>query len=66
MLFTSAKTDQGLLDRLATAARKPLSPDTIRKQRVSFVYGNLPLNSEITKEAVERQIAENEGGGERR
>lgn len=46
------KTDQQLLERLHTAAKQPMSNEELRKQRVSFVYGNLPADSSMTRHQV--------------
>lgn len=41
------------LDRLLEVARKnPPSEEQLREQRVSFVYGNAPESSRITKESA--------------
>lgn len=55
------KTDDKLLKRLSKAASEPVTKDEIAKQRVSFVYGNLPTNSTITRERVAKKIKMNEG-----
>ena len=58
---TEQKTDQRLIDRLERAARHSMTADEIRQQRVSFVYGNLPHDSTMTKSQVERALARLEG-----
>jgi hypothetical protein len=41
------------LDELLTQARNnPASDDQLQEQRVSFAYGNAPVDSGITKESV--------------
>lgn len=55
------KTDDKLLKRLSKAASEPVTKDEIAKQRVSFVYGNLPKDSTITRERVAEKIRMNEG-----
>lgn len=45
-------TDQGLLDRLSASARRPISHEAQRRQRVSFVYSNMPSEAGMTKQQV--------------
>lgn len=47
------KTDAGLLARLRAAAGRTVSPAELHQQRVSFIYGNLPGDSAITRDQVE-------------
>lgn len=43
------------LDRLlAQAKHRTITDEQLREQRVSFVYGNAPENSGITKESARR------------
>ena len=42
---------QALLDRAKTVE---LTDDQLREQRASFVYGNAPKGSRITKESAQR------------
>ncbi len=55
------KTDSALLARLQAAARHEVTKQELRRQRVSFIYGNLPNESQITKHQVEAAIARIEG-----
>jgi hypothetical protein len=55
------KTDPSLLARLARAAKHEMSAEEIRRQRVSFVYGNLPQNNSMTRNQVAEAIARIEG-----
>lgn len=55
------KTDGKLLERLQRAAQHEMTVDELRRQRVSFVYGNLPENSPMTKNQVEAALARLEG-----
>jgi hypothetical protein len=50
------KTDQALLGRLAAAAKRGVSSVERRQQRVSFVYGNLPKSSAMTKHQVAQEL----------
>jgi hypothetical protein len=55
------QTDANLLRRLREAARQPLTKEELHRQKVSFVYGNLPSDSTITREQVEAVISGCEG-----
>ena len=57
----SVETDEALLRRLSEEATAQLSKEDLKKQRVSFVYGNLPNGSAISREMVVDRITENEG-----
>ena len=60
-MATEMKTDATLLERLQRAASKPITKSELERQRVSFVYGNLPRDSTVTKDRVEHRIRKNEG-----
>ena len=65
-MTTNLMTDRGLLDRLSAAAKRGVSLEERRKQRLSFVYGNLPKGSSMTKHQVEQaleRLDEMEGRG---
>ncbi|APR52386.1 hypothetical protein CA223_12505 [Sphingomonas koreensis] len=65
-MTTNLMTDRGLLDRLSAAAKRGVSLEERRKQRLSFVYGNLPKSSSMTKHQVEQaleRLDEMEGRG---
>ena len=55
------KTDPALLERLARAAKHEMTADEVRRQRVSFVYGNLPHDNPMTRLQVASAIARPEG-----
>ena len=55
------KTDPKLLEQLRESAQKPLTKDELEAQRVSFVFGNLPKDSPITRERVAQKLKMNEG-----
>lgn len=57
----NVKTDEELLKRLEAAATRALTRDELRRQRVSFVYGNLPTDSTITRHQVEQELGLIEG-----
>jgi hypothetical protein len=56
------KTDEKLLARLSKSATQPVTKEELLRQRVSYVFGNLPKNSTITRKQVEDAIARIEGG----
>lgn len=58
---TEIKTDQTLLDRLKAAAMHEMTNEEIRRQRLSFVFGNMPSESAMTKHQVEAALARIEG-----
>lgn len=53
---TTLATDRNLLDRLAEAAKRGVSTAERKQQRLSFVYGNLPKGSAMTKHEVEKAL----------
>jgi hypothetical protein len=53
---TNLQTDRNLLARLAAAAARGVSVEERRKQRLSFVYGNLPKSSAMTRNQVEQAL----------
>lgn len=55
------KTDETLLRRLHDAARRVLTKNELHRQRVSFIYGNLPEQSTITRNQIEEALAKIEG-----
>lgn len=60
----SVKSDSNLLEKLYHAAHRALSKEELHQQRVSFIYGNLPKDSTITRDQVEQAIARFEGESE--
>lgn len=59
-------TDAGLLARLKQAAQRGVSVAERRQQRLSFVFANMPDESNMTRHDVERALAhvdEMEGRG---
>jgi hypothetical protein len=55
------KTDPKLLARLALAAKHEMTAEEVRRQRVSFVYGNLPHDNPMTRNQVADAIKRLEG-----
>jgi hypothetical protein len=59
--MTELKTKDSTLEALKQAAGRKLTREEIRKQRVSFIMGSLDAKSPITREKVERLLAEQQG-----
>ncbi len=53
--------DQKLLARLREAAARPMSKEERDEQCVSFVYGNLPFRSTMTKDEVRDVLRKGRG-----
>jgi len=60
-MIGTLKTDDALIRRLEQSVKKQLTKEELEQQRISFVYGNLPNKSTITRDRVARKIKENEG-----
>lgn len=62
MIKAKTAPDEALLRRLQDAAKRVLTKDELRAQRVSFAYGNLPQDSStVSRARVEEVIAKIEG-----
>jgi Ca2+-binding EF-hand superfamily protein len=59
--MTQLKTKESTLKALEKAAHRPLTSDEIQQQRVSFVMGSLDADNSITREKVEKLLAEQRG-----
>lgn len=55
------KIDEELEQRFRRAATTPMTKEEVRRQRISFVYGNLPQSSTLTREEVEKLLDAREG-----
>ena len=60
-MIATPKTDADLIKRLQESASKPIKKEELDRQRASYVFGNLPSDSTITRESVEKRIKMNEG-----
>ena len=60
-MIDTLKTDERLLRKMHESASVPVTKRELDEQRVSFVYGNLPNDSTITRERVALRLKENEG-----
>ena len=61
MDFSKITTDPELIERLRKAASREMTADEIHAQKVSWVYGQLPHDSEITKDQVDIIIRNMDG-----
>jgi hypothetical protein len=59
--MTDLKTNESTLQAIQRAILNPLSPEDIRKQRVSFIMGSLNTDSHVTRAQVQNILAEQEG-----
>jgi len=59
--ITNLSTDKELLKKLEESARKPLSEEELRKQRVSFIMGSVGKDSGITRAMIEDILRSQEG-----
>lgn len=55
------KTDPKLLSKLRQPSARKLSAAEILEQRVSFVFGSMKPDSEVTRERVRQIILEQDG-----
>lgn len=60
-MLIEPRSDAALLARLRQAAQKEMSPEEVRRQRLSFVYGNLPNGNTMTRDEVEVALDRLEG-----
>jgi hypothetical protein len=60
-IMTELKTKESTLLALKDAARRPLTSEEVRKQRISFVMGSLDSENSMTREKVEKILAEQRG-----
>lgn len=59
--MTNLKTKESTLRALEQAKRTPLTPDEIRRQRVSFIMGSLNTDSQVTRAKVQEILDQQEG-----
>lgn len=58
---TKIKTDSALLEALQRASSVKQTPDEIFQQRVSFIYGSMKPDSNVTRERIKQILLEQEG-----
>lgn len=59
--MTELKTEATLLSRLLDAAKKELTEEEIRRQRVSFIMGSIGEKNHATRAKVTEILAHHEG-----
>lgn len=60
--MTDLQTKSALLEALSAAAKKPISAEELREQRVSFIIGSLGDDSSVTRARVTEILAAQEVG----
>lgn len=60
-MIATLKTDDALIKRMQESAKRPPTRDELERQRISYVYGNLPTKSTVTRDRVAQKIKMNEG-----
>ena len=55
------RTDAKLLARLRKAASVAMTSDQLRRQRISFIHGNLPHESTMSRDEIEKALDKHEG-----
>ena len=55
------KTNVGLLEALEKAASRRLTSSEMLEQRVSFVFGSMDSDSDVTRQHIKQVIVEQEG-----
>lgn len=55
------KTEQSLLDALREASSHTPTAEELQRQRVSFIMGSLKTDSSVTRDRVQKVLAEQEG-----
>ena len=53
--------EETAIERLKQAARRRMTKNELLEQRISWVYGNLPSDTTITREEVAERIRAREG-----
>lgn len=54
------RKNRELIERIRQTPRKPLSRDEVFEREVSFVYGNLPSSSPLSKDEVRQILLEDQ------
>ena len=58
---TEIRTDAALLARLQRAASAPMTSDQLRRQRLSYIHGNMPHESTMSRDEIEQALQQHEG-----
>lgn len=60
-MITELKSDAALLEALRRAASRKLTQGELQRQKVSFILGSVKETSGITRERIERELAQQDG-----
>jgi glutamine synthetase adenylyltransferase len=63
--MTELRTDEKLLAAIQQSATLSLPPDQIERQRLSFVMGAMPMDSEMTREDIREVLKRQRGEPQR-
>ena len=58
---TDLKSDAALLAKLAEAAKRPMSKEELRAQKISFILSSMSKDSTVTRKQVEETLERSEG-----
>ena len=61
MNMKSLKGDSTLIEALRRAAKRPMTEDEVRQQKISFILGSLSEDSTISRKRVEEELDKNSG-----
>ena len=59
--ISELKTNDDLLEAIKQAASRKLTPAEMLEQRVSFVFGSMDSDSDVTRQHIKQVIVEQEG-----
>ncbi|WP_201829514.1 hypothetical protein [Microvirga zambiensis] len=59
--MTDLRTDESLLARLKRATSRNPSRAQVERQRISFIMGSLPEESDMTREQIQDVLEQQEG-----
>lgn len=59
--MVNIKSDERLLQALSDAAKRKPSPEQAHKQRVSYILGAVGRSSGVTREKIEKILADQDG-----
>lgn len=59
--ISGLKTDATLLEALEKTASKRLTAEEVLEQRISFVFGSMGSDSNVTRQYIRQVIEEQEG-----
>lgn len=57
MTDRTIETDEGLLRRLNQAAKRKMTEEEIKEQRVSFIFAGMPKESSMSKVQIKETLS---------